>query len=138
MNDPRLHRLLAQARMEELRRLSAHHVPRSLPEDSRPAPVELAVTLRYGFPDDAEAIARLATLDSSLPPAPPILLAEVAGELRAALSLRDGTVVADPFHRTGGLVDLLRARAVQLIPTGMVRASFRHRLLTRLALAVGR
>jgi hypothetical protein len=72
------------------------------------------ITLRYGFPDDAEAIARLSTLDSSEVPRQPILLAEVAGELRAAISLADGRVVADPFHPTLMLVDLLRTRAEQL------------------------
>jgi hypothetical protein len=44
----------------------------------------------------------------------PVLLGEVGGELRAALSLADGAVVADPFHHTVALVELLRARAKQL------------------------
>ncbi|MGI8864254.1 MAG: hypothetical protein ACR2JH_07630 [Solirubrobacteraceae bacterium] len=72
------------------------------------------ITLRYGFPDDAEAIARLSTLDSSEVPRLPILLAEVAGELRAAISLADGRVVANPFYSTAMLVDLLHTRAEQL------------------------
>jgi hypothetical protein len=37
------------------------------------------------------------------------LVAEVGGEVRAALSLRDGAVVADPFHPTAALAELLRA-----------------------------
>lgn len=73
-----------------------------------------AVTLRFAFPDDATAISRLASLDSAESPTGQLLLAEVAGELRAALSLRDGRVVADPFHRTAALVALLRERAMQL------------------------
>jgi hypothetical protein len=73
-----------------------------------------AVTIRHAFPDDALPLLRLAALDSSGPPAPPALVAEVDGELRAALSLRDGGVVADPFRRTQALVDLLHARAAQL------------------------
>ncbi len=80
----------------------------------RPAAIELPVTLRYGFPDDAEPIARLAALDSAEVPAHPVLLAEVGGELRAALSLADDSGVADPFHSTAMLIDLLRARAGQL------------------------
>lgn len=72
------------------------------------------VVLRFAFPDDAEAIVRLAVLDSSRPPAMPALLAEVGGELRAALSLVDGAVVADPFRPSVPLVDLLRARSRQL------------------------
>jgi hypothetical protein len=73
-----------------------------------------AVTLRFAFPDDATAIFRLASLDSAEPPTGPLLLAEVAGELRAALSLRDGRAVADPLHRTAPLLALLRERAAQL------------------------
>jgi hypothetical protein len=73
-----------------------------------------AVTIRHAFPDDALPLLRLAALDSSQPPSQPALVAEVDGELRAALSLRDGGVISDPFHRTQALVDLLHARAAQL------------------------
>lgn len=73
-----------------------------------------AVTIRHAFPDDSLALLRLAALDSSEPPGQPALIAEVDGEPRAALSLRDGRVIADPFRRTQALVDLLRARAAQL------------------------
>ena len=76
--------------------------------------VHSPVTLRFGFPDDDRALRRLAALDCALPPALPALVAEVDGELRAALSLVNGHVVADPFHRTAELVDLLLARARQL------------------------
>jgi hypothetical protein len=71
------------------------------------------ITIRVAYADDETVLARLAALDSAeqVPPMP-LLLAEVDGELRAALSLRDGSVVADPFHFTADLVALLRARAV--------------------------
>jgi len=72
------------------------------------------VTLRFAFPDDEPDLRRLAALDCALPPAQPALVAEVDGELRAALSLVNGHVVADPFQRTSELVDLLLARARQL------------------------
>jgi hypothetical protein len=85
------------------------------------------VTLRFGVTDDQTRLARLAALDSSKPPAPPILLAEVDGQLLAALALSDGTVVADPFHPTADLVDLLRARAHQLGGDGPMRRSRRLR-----------
>jgi hypothetical protein len=78
--------------------------------------MDSSVTLRFGFPDDSGALARLAVLDSSEPLAMPVLLAEVGGELHAALSLADGRVVADPFRSTVALVDLLRARSLQLDP----------------------
>ena len=41
-------------------------------------------------------------------------MAEVGGQLCAALSLADGAVVANPFLRTTELLNLLHARAVQL------------------------
>src|SRR5947209_13494179 len=94
------------------------------------------LTLRFGFPDDAAALDRLAALDSSEPPASPVLLGEVGGHLRAALSLADGSVVADPFHPTVALVELLHARARQLTtvrsvprrPLRSIGAAFRARL----------
>jgi hypothetical protein len=85
---------------------------------------EIGVTLRYATPDDGAAIARLAALDSAEPPRGPLLLAEVEGELRAALSLRDGSAIADPFHRTAALLELLRARASQLGAAGVSSRRF--------------
>jgi hypothetical protein len=69
------------------------------------------VTLRAGRPDDELAVARLAALDSRRPPAGPVLLADEDGVLRAALSLRTGAVIADPFTTTEHLVGLLRRHA---------------------------
>ena len=54
---------------------------------------------------------RVAALDSARVPRSPLLVAEVDGEIRAALSLEDGSSVADPFHASLDLVDLLRTRA---------------------------
>jgi hypothetical protein len=116
--------LLARGREQELRHpataaRSAQRRPRRPwfarpPRVVEPLPAVPAVTIRHAFPDDALALMRLAALDSSDPPAQPALVAEVEGELRAALSLRDAHVIADPFHRTRALVDLLLARAGQL------------------------
>jgi hypothetical protein len=72
------------------------------------------VLVRVATPDDADAIARLAALDSAPAPAGPLLLAEVAGDLRAAVRVEDRAAIADPFEPTAGLVALLRARAAQL------------------------
>jgi hypothetical protein len=69
------------------------------------------ITVRPAYADDAPALGRLAAPDSTPVPAAPVLVAEVDGELRAALSLRDGSAIADPFHHTALHVDLLRARA---------------------------
>jgi hypothetical protein len=99
--------------------------------------VELdSVTLRFAFPDDAAALDQLAALDSSEPPAMPVLLGEVEGQPIAALSLADGAVIADPFRHTVAVVELLRARAGQLTearsapawPLRSFRAAFRARL----------
>src|SRR5690348_10615789 len=93
------------------------------------------VTLRFAFPDDEPALWRLAALDSAEVPTAPVLIADVSGETRAALSLADGTVVADPFHRSVELVALLRARATQLRDTGE-RSGFVRR--AALGTALGR
>jgi len=113
MHSP-LHRALAQARAEELRRDAARSAGRPRPRAPRRHAATTPVTLRFCFPDDSEALARLALLDSSAPPPHPALLAEVAGELRAALSLADGSVVSDPFYPSADIIELLHARARQL------------------------
>ena len=71
-------------------------------------------TIRRAGPADAGALSRLAALDSSHIPGGQVLVVEVGQELRAALSLSSGHVVADPFHRTAEMVSLLRLRAEQL------------------------
>jgi hypothetical protein len=96
-----------------------------------------SVTLRFGSNADAEAIAQLAALDSSAPPTPPILLAEVDGQLLAALSLSDRTVVADPFHPTHDLIVLLRARAQQFDHHGRIRRFRRWQARPLLRVAAG-
>jgi hypothetical protein len=71
-----------------------------------------AITIRPEYPDDELALNRLAMLDSAdNPPPRPLLLAEVDGELRVALSLRDGSAIADPFHPTAALLALLSSHA---------------------------
>lgn len=83
-----------------------------------PAALPAAVTLRYAVFDDAPDLFRLAQLDSAAPLSEPILLAEVAGRVTAALSLSEDRVIADPFVLTAATVELLRARARQLTWTG--------------------
>jgi len=73
------------------------------------------VTIRQAAAEEWDAIDRLAQLDSAPPPPrDAMLLAEVGGELQAAVSVRDGYAVANPFEHTSELIDLLRARAAQL------------------------
>ena len=98
----------------------------------RPVASEKGVTLRFGSRADEGSLARLAALDSSKPPAQPVLLAEVDGQLLAALALSDGTVVADPSHPTLDLIELMRARARQLNGGSRIRRSGRPRAWPRL------
>ena len=72
------------------------------------------ITIRRAGADDAAAVERLAALDSQHAPAQPVLLADVDGDLRAAVSLRDGSVIADPFVDTRTVKSLLLTRAAQL------------------------
>lgn len=81
-------------------------------------PSPAAITIRPASADDQVALARLAALDSAAGvPAGPVLLAEVDEQLRAALSLSDHSVIADPFFHTQHLVMLLRARAAAVSRT---------------------
>ena len=85
------------------------------------------LVLRPATAADAAVLRDLADLDSRRLPAGPHLVALADGELRAALSLADGTAVADPFHPSTELVALLRARA-----TAGARPSLARRLRLRL------
>jgi hypothetical protein len=68
------------------------------------------ITIRRAHPEEP-GVLRVAALDSARVPRGPLLVAEMDGEIRAALSLDDGGSIADPFHRSLELVDLLRTRA---------------------------
>jgi len=72
-----------------------------------------AITIRHSTEADQAALQQLAALDDRHPPQGEALLAFVDGELRAALPLGRGDTVADPFHLTGDVVQLLRFRARQ-------------------------
>ena len=93
------------------------------------------ITIRLATPDDYLALTRLAALDSadSIPPGR-VLLAEVDGELNAAISLHDGSAIADPFQPTLHLLDLLRTRAAEAADRGDAR---RQRRLLKLRYALG-
>jgi hypothetical protein len=75
-----------------------------------------SVVVRLARLSDDRCLAELAQLDSGRVPELPALVAEVEGEVRAAISIENGSVIADPFHRTAGLVDLLALRAAQVRP----------------------
>ena len=72
-----------------------------------------AVVIRESNGSDHEGLRRLAQLDSTRLPEQPLVVAEVDGELRAAVSVNDGSVIADPFHGTADVVALAEMRASQ-------------------------
>ena len=78
------------------------------------APLQGDVTVRLAIEADARALRRLAALDSSPPPAGPTVVAEVDGELVAAVPVDGGPAIADPFLRTAALIQMLELRASQL------------------------
>jgi hypothetical protein len=69
---------------------------------------EIPITIRRAYPDDARTLRRLAALDSAVVPAEPLLVAEVEGEIRVAVSSVDLQAIADPFFPTAQIVELVR------------------------------
>ena len=72
------------------------------------------LTIRTALPSDADAVERLAALDSTQVPTGPVLVGQVGNELWAAISLQDYTVVSDPFRPSGEIAFLLVERARQM------------------------
>jgi hypothetical protein len=90
----------------------------------------MSITIKLSTEADHERIRRLAELDSKPAPHGDVLLAEVNGRLLAAIGM-DGSVIADPFERTGSVVKVLRAQ----IAGPSRRAPRRPRWLSRLVAA---
>jgi len=70
------------------------------------------ITIRQATTADAFALRRLAALDDRAALRGEVLVAEQAGEIRAALSLDDDRSVANPFAPTADLVDIPRVHRV--------------------------
>jgi hypothetical protein len=79
-----------------------------------PVAVIDGVTIRRSRASDRAALHRLAQLDSRRLAEGELLVAEVEGDLRAALPLAGGSAIADPFRPTAALVSLLGVRAAQI------------------------
>lgn len=73
------------------------------------------ITIRSATDADRPAVAQLARLDSSRTLHGDALLAFVDGDLRAAISLQQGVVVADPFQLAEDAIAMLRLRAAQRV-----------------------
>ena len=69
------------------------------------------ILIRPAVLSDRRALIRLAELDSAPALLGPVLLAEVGGSIVAAIGLRSGTTIADPFVPTADLVKLLSLHA---------------------------
>ena len=66
------------------------------------------IRIRQATKSDVMAVRRLAALDDSASLKGSVMVAEQAGDLRAAISIADGRVVANPFAPTAELVEMLR------------------------------
>jgi len=97
-------------------------------ERNRDAAPPAPITIRRAGPDEDAALIRLAALDSSRVPDRPILVAEADGEVRAALCLADGATVADPFHPTVAIIELLETwrSATEPNRVSVLRRGLRH------------
>lgn len=92
------------------------------------------IIIRPARTDDGYALSRLAALDSSSAPSGRVLLAEVDGEMVAALPVDGGRTIADPFRATAALVALLELRAAQIAKaTQPARRGLRFRARRALA-----
>src|SRR4051812_40848923 len=87
------------------------------------------VTIRRASQDDAEAVRRLAALGGSIMKSGDVLVAEVAGELWAAITIDGSGAVADPFRPTAELVSLLWARPAQIRAAGAEPATPVRRMI---------
>jgi hypothetical protein len=85
--------------------------------------------LRLATAYDEVALIRLAMLDSQYWEGGDALVAEVDGEIWAALPLDGRPAVADPFRKTADLVALLGVRRAQLAQASEPRPRAGRRLL---------
>ena len=68
-----------------------------------------AFSIRQATTADRHELQRLAELDSTRLGDDRYAVAEIAGDIVAAVSIESGRAIADPFRPTAELVDLLRA-----------------------------
>jgi hypothetical protein len=79
------------------------------------APTPLTqIMIRFSQRGDERKLAQLAGRDSQSVPSGELLVAEAEGEIRAILPLDGNGAVADPFHPTADLVQMLQLRRSQL------------------------
>lgn len=108
--NPFLNNEMAQQHIGDLRRQArAQRVPEeaeALPED--------CLTVRTATARDADSLRLLAALEGVNMPRGEVLVAQLGGDVVAALPLDGGRAIADPFRPSAELVDVLKLRARQL------------------------
>jgi len=81
----------------------------------RAAADDASVLIRPAAAEDEPVLARLAALDERPElPGGERLIGELGGRVVAALEVRSGRAVADPFTPTSAIVELLGLRAAQV------------------------
>ena len=81
-----------------------------------PEPFWAPVVIRLATAGDQPSLERLAQLDSARVPVGQTVLGELQGRPLVAVSLADGSAIADPFSSTAEILELVRLRAEQLSP----------------------
>jgi len=87
-----------------------------------------SLTIRHATAADEADLIRLATLDSSRVPSGELLVAQVDGNLVAALSIDTGAAIADPFEHTAAIVELLHVQARAARPAAALPAAVDQRV----------
>ncbi len=90
------------------------------------------VTVRLARSSDTRQLFSLAALDSASVPQGDVVVAESEGRIVAALPLAGGPAIADPFHRTVALVQMLELRAQQLRASSMATPGPASRIMAAL------
>lgn len=109
--NPFLSNEVAQQHIGDLRREArASRVPEEPGEHAE----EGCLTVRAATQLDSDGVRLLAALEGVAMPTGEVLVAQVGDELRAALPLDGGRALADPFHPSTHIVELLELRARQL------------------------
>ena len=104
--------LAAEHRADLLRAANQARWPTDAPARGNSRNAHLG--LRPAYPDDSDMLRNLAALDGAPELEGQALLALIDGEAVAAVSLRDGRIVANPFVPSADAVALLKLRADHL------------------------
>jgi hypothetical protein len=110
MFNDHLLRALSRSRTIDARPATPIHVP------TRRIVADAPLTIRHANANDFPALERLAALDSHRIPSGELFVGEIDGRLLAAVSIDTGSVIADPFEHTAGIVDVLRVQSRAVRP----------------------